>query len=203
VESIWDDLTSIDLNKIQKLNTQIHYWERKDLDTYLLMAKALVELLMAYSQKNPNNREVYQEVAVVTSYNMASMAWSGWDEEGITVSDEQKLLGLKAAELNVWIAREMNLPAERRQNGLWMLAAQQLANGNVQAAKETFMEQLSVTEAADLPTGTLARAWVAACNMMDKTGSKADLDAALDTLGTDNEGKAQVGYLKTAMKVFS
>ena len=141
MESIWDDLTSIDLDKIQKLNTQIHYWERKDLDTYLLMAKSLVELLMAYVQKNPNNREVYQEVAVVTSYNMASLSWSGWDEEGITVSDEQKLVGLKAAGLNVWLAREMNLSPERRQNGLWMLAAQQLANGNVPAAKETFMEQ--------------------------------------------------------------
>jgi hypothetical protein len=203
MESIWDDLTSDDLNKIQKLNTQIHYWERKDLDTYLLMAKALVELLMGYSRKNPEISEVYQEVAVVTTYNMASMAWSGWDEEGITVSSEHKLLGLQAAELNVWLAREMNLSPERRQNGLWMLAAQQLANENVQAAKETFMEQLSVIEAADLPTGTLARAWVAACNVMDKSGSEADLDDALDALGTDEEGKAQVGYLKTAMKVFS
>lgn len=203
MDRIWDDLTEEQLGKIQQLNTQIHYWERKDLDTYLLMAQALIELIMAYIQRNPEKREDYQEVAVVTSYNMASMSWSGWDEEGITINDEQKSLGLQAAELNVWIARELNLPAERRQNGLWMLAAQQLANANIPAAKETFIEQLSVIESSDLSKGPLPKAWIAVCNLLDNSGSQADLDLALSELGVDEEGKAQVGYLKTAMKVFS
>ena len=202
MDRLWDDLTSEELGKIQQLNTQIQYWQRKDLDTYLLMARALIELLMGYIQKNPDKRETYQELAVVTTYNMASMSWSGWDEDGITVSDESKVLGLQAAELNVWIARELNLPPERRQNGLWILAAQQVANGNVQAAKETFMDQLSVITNAGLSKGTLPKAWIAACNILDSSGSQADLDEALVRLGVDEEGNAQVGYLKTAMKVF-
>jgi hypothetical protein len=202
VESIWNDLGEEDLARIQQLNTKIHYWEHKDLDTYLLMARALIELLMGYCIKTPDKREMYQEVAVVTSYNMASMSWSGWDEEGITVTDEHKILGLQAAELNVLIARELNLPPQRRQNGLWMLAAQQLANGKIQAARETFIEQLTVIEMAQLSEGSLPKAWIAACNIMDSSGSEADLDAALSELGVDDEGRAQVGYLKTAMKVF-
>ena len=101
------------------------------------------------------------------------------------------------------LATELNLLPERRQNGLWMLAAQHLANGNTIAARETFLEQLSVIQNANLPGRLMPEAWIAACNILDGTGNEPELGDLLKTWAEDKEGEQQVGILKTAMGVFA
>lgn len=202
MELIWDDLTPEELQLAQYLAAQTFYWQKKDVGSYMLLARTVLELLIEYTKKNPEHREEYAEIAVKTSYNMASMSWTGWDEEGVTIDDTQKLMGLQAAELNVRIATDLNLPPERRQNGLWMLAAQHLAHDNTRAAKETFMEQLSVIQNAKLQNEATPRAWIAACNLLDGSGSESELEESLNKLGVNEEGEEQAGFLRTAMKVF-
>ena len=203
MEPIWDDLTPEELQIAQILATQTFYWEKKDIGSYMLLARTVLELLVQYVKKNPQHRESYAEVIITTSYNMASMSWTGWDEEGITIDETQKLMGLQAAELNVRLATELNLPPERRQNGLWMLAAQHLAHGNTIVARETFLEQLSVIEKANLPGRLMPEAWIAACNILAGSGSESELGDLLKTWAEDKEGEQQVGILKTAMEVFA
>ncbi|MFP6805921.1 MAG: hypothetical protein VB957_01805 [Pseudomonadales bacterium] len=202
MELIWDDLTPNELKAAQYQAMQTFYWEKKDLPNYLLVAKAVLELLLEYAKKNVELRGEYADVAIQTSYNIASMTWAGWDEEGISLDEAQKLIGLQAAELNVRLATEFNLPPKRRQNGLWMLAAQQLAGNNPAAAKETFMEQLSVIQNADLGMDATPKAWIAACNLIDGTGTIAEHDATLEQLASDEEGEQQAGFLRTAMAIF-
>jgi hypothetical protein len=203
MEPIWDDLTPGELQIAQTLATQTFYWEKKDIGSYMLLARTVLELLVQYVKKNPQLRESYAEIIIITSYNMASMSWTGWDEEGITIDETHKLMGLQAAELNVRLATELNLPPERRQNGLWMLAAQHLAHGNTIVARETFLEQLSVIENANLPGRLMPEAWIAACNILDGSGSESELGDLLKTWAEDKEGEQQVGILKNAMEVFA
>ena len=77
MELIWDDLTPNELKAAQYQAMQTFYWEKKDLPNYLLAAKAVLELLLEYAKKNVALRGEYADVAIQTSYNIASMTWAG------------------------------------------------------------------------------------------------------------------------------
>ena len=199
MRSLADDFSAEELRIAQYLATQQFYWEKKDVGAYLLLAGTVLKLLMHYAETQADKRAEYLEIAVRTSYNMASLTWSGWDEDGVTLDDEQKHLGLEAAQLNVRLSDELDLPNERKQTAAWMLGAQLIANGRTGEARDAFQTQRGLMEA---DAQTMADAWIAACDVLEG-GEDSALETALGELGTSDEGTRQVGFLRTAMTVFT
>ena len=195
-------LSPAELNITQSVALQTYYWEKKDLASYLRVARTALALLLRYADEDTELQGEYEETAARTAFNIASMAWSGWDEAGITIDEDQKLFGLKAAELNVELAVKIGMPAERRQNGLWVLGAQRLSHGNVSEARDAFQQQQKLLREAGLDEA-LANSWLAACDVMDGSGTTKVLDSELAKLSATEEGKQQAGYLHTALNVFT
>jgi hypothetical protein len=73
------------------------------------------------------------------AYNLASFTWPGWNQEGITITVSDLVVGLEAARLNFRLAEELARPDKAKANALWMLGAQQLAAEDFQTAAQTFL----------------------------------------------------------------
>ena len=178
--------------------------EKKDLGAYVLMARIVIQSSLSNAGSDSNKSAEFKDIAIRTSYNLAANTWKGWGEDEVEIGDQEAKVGLEAAEFNVKLAEELNLPPNRRKNGCWILGAHMLSAGNYDQAKEMFATSKDFANEADLPVDALmAQGWVHLCEILSNGASRDQLDAAIEKLMESGEdGQFYAEQYETAMRVF-
>lgn len=115
------------------------YWKAKDVALAVAVGRAGIYFALTKAAEADAAGEgepvtTLRGLAKQMAYNVASFAWPGWDEPGITVADADRLAGLDAARLNLRLAVELKRDASKRAAAHWMLGAHELtANGPASA----------------------------------------------------------------------
>ena len=198
------DTSPENLAAAQQAVTGTFYWEKKDLAAYLGMSQALLDLaLLKAEQADDAELAVhYRDCAIRNLYNISSMTWPGWDEEGIEISEADLETGLKAARLNVEMAAADDLPPQRRQMGLWMLGVQLLASGLHEEAEQILNQQKALLKANELPGSAVTEGYLVLIKDLANGSSEVDQAVAALKASEDKDTAQQGEFLETAARIF-
>ncbi len=119
------------------------YWQMKDLTACILLAQEGIAFGSEQAKKIDDNEALEYEVrsrVKAMCYDLASFTWPGWDEEGFTITPEQRKLGLDAAYNNLHLAEELKKDALPHSRAHWVVGAQLLAAGEYQQAQTSFVQ---------------------------------------------------------------
>jgi hypothetical protein len=186
------------------------YWRDKALERVVTFARAGIQYCLTKSQElAPENAETARKLrfyARAISYNLASFAWSGWNEEGIVVTDRDLAAGLDAAMLNVRLTTELGGGPEKLANAYWVLGAQLLAGGDYAGAAEAFQQcETEGVKAEDLSLELLGSGYRGIAMIAGGQGEgQSLLDGAIEgfeELDTE-DSEFFIGQLNTALRVF-
>lgn len=175
------------------------YWEKKDLATYVTLTKHLLATAARRAGSEDEHSAAFGERVIGLGYDLASMTWPGWDEEGIVVTDELRQVDLAAARLIVSVADRKAAPAEGRHNNYWILGAHLLASGDSAGAKAAWQTSMDLHADHD---GLGMLAWMSLADAV-AGGSTDALDeylVKLDAKGGPLAGTAN--QIRTARGVF-
>lgn len=193
------NLTPTELRAVGQKVRRVFYWEKKDLPTYVALTKHLLATARSNAVSARDDAEAFGERVFGLGYDLASMTWPGWDEDGIEITPDIQATGLAAAEMIVSLGDEHQIDAAARHNNYWLLGAHRLAANDIAGAKTAWQSAIEVSHHDD-NSGMLA--WIA---LADEVGG-ADptiLDswlAKLDDAGDDAQGRA--AQIRTARGVF-
>ena len=117
------------------------YWLEKGAKSLIIVGQAGIEFCLSESGKlQAAEREKSTQLkaaAKTIAYNVAANSWPGWGDEGVAIDAEDIASGLKAAELNLQLAIELDKPKDKVAAAYWLLAAQQMASGLYDEALES------------------------------------------------------------------
>jgi hypothetical protein len=187
------------------------YWKEKDLDGAVAIGRAGAQFALRAAEEvessDPQRAAELRSKAKAMCYNVASFTWPGWEEAGIAPTASDVRAGLDAAKANLRLARELNkgeLPLAR---AFWMLGAQQLANGDRDAAPASFASSAAHAKTAGAESERLLVQGfcclvelLCAPNGPDAQRKFVEVKGALAPL---EHGADFVGQLETAWRVFS
>ena len=182
------------------------YWEKKDLPTAVELGQAGIAFSEQILAQHPDQAEDILSKQKALYYNLASFTWPGWNEKGITVSDEQVRLGLEAAHHNLRLAKELRkdpLPCSR---AYWMLAAQEIAAKEYAKAREDFLEAERLARMAEVEgEALLAAGFVAVVGLLEDPGNPtltARLEEIRQALHPLDHGKIFIAQMFDALRMF-
>ncbi len=186
------------------------YWRDKALEHVVTFSRAGIQYCLTKAQELAEEQvETATKLRVyarIISYNLASFAWPGWDEEGIVVTEGDMWAGLDAAKLNMRLTTELGEGPEKLSNAHWVLGAQLLAAGDYDGAVKAFQDcEAKGVEAADRASELLGSGYKGLAMM---AGGEAEgrglLDGALEGFRELNTEDSQffIDQLNTAMRVF-
>jgi hypothetical protein len=187
------------------------YWRDKALERVVTFARAGIQYCLTKAQElNREDVETARKLQIfarVISYNLASFAWPGWDEEGIVVSDRALAAGLDAARLNLRLTTELGEGPEKLSNAYWVLGAQLLAAGDHAGAVEAFGQcEAKGAEAEDHSLELLGSGYKGIAMIVGgQPAGRELLEAAVagfEELDTE-DSPFFIDQLNTAMKVFA
>lgn len=115
-----------ELNEIAEIYDELvrkFYWDEKDVRTSVFLARAGIGFCLGVVAREKGKREEFLGNAKVMAYNLASFAWDGWDEPGITITECELREGFEAAKLNLRLALTLRRPPAGLHNAYWMLGA--------------------------------------------------------------------------------
>ncbi len=193
------NLTPDEFKAVARNVRKTFYWDKKDLVTYVALTKHLLATAFENSGVENEHSRAFGERVVGLGYDLASMTWPGWDEEGIAVTDELQQVGLAAARMIVRVADEHDAPAEVRHNNYWILGAHLLASGDPKGAKKAWQKSMEL-HADHEGLGMLA--WMSLADVVNGDSAEAldDYLAKLDAKGGPLAGTAS--QIRTARGVF-
>jgi hypothetical protein len=187
------------------------YWKEKDLDGAVAIGRAGAQFALRAAEdvesSEPARAAELRSKAKAMCYNVASFTWPGWDEAGIAPTASDVRMGLDAAKANLRLARELNkgeLPLAR---AFWMLGAQQLANGDHDAASASFAASAAHAKGAGAESERLLSQGF--CHLVELLGAPNSPDAqrkladVKGSLAPLEHGADFIGQLETAWRVFS
>lgn len=184
------------------------YYEQKDLPLVIALARAGIQYsLAAADEAEQSDRAAHlRGRAKAMAYNLASYTWPGWDEPGIVVDATAVVIGLDAAKTNLRLARELkkgDLPLSRAH---WMMGAQFLAAGQVDAARESFQKAANhAGRAGEQADQLLAEGFAAIVDLLQSPADSA-LQERLETVKAEmaflEHGTFFIEQLDTALRVF-
>lgn len=182
------------------------YWERKDLDRAMSIARAGVTIGLTLAVDSPQAFELRSE-AKAMAFNLASFAWPGWDEDGITPVHHHLIEALDAARTNVRLAAELDKGLIAISRGHWMVGAALLALGRYQESIAEFLaSRLSADEGRSDVESAMAEGYAALVRVVERPGDVAieeELAEILDGLRVIDEGAAYADQIVIARKVFA
>lgn len=182
------------------------YWERKDLDQAMSIARSGITIAISLSVDSPREYELLS-AAKALAFNLSSFAWPGWSEEGITPNHRHLLEALDSARTNVRMAVELDKGSIAVGRGHWMVGAALLALGRYQEAIAEFLAaRLSADEGRSEVESAMAEGYAALVRVVERPGEKAiedELTEILDRLRTMDEGEGYAAQIETALKVFT
>jgi hypothetical protein len=128
------------------------YWKAKDVAAAVAVGRAGIYFALGkaidIAGHDPDAALALRGVAKQMAYNVASFAWPGWNEPGVTIADADRLAGYDAARLNLRLAVELKRDASKTSMAHWMLAAHHLSGGAAQLAVESFGQAKADAERA-------------------------------------------------------
>jgi hypothetical protein len=134
------------------------YYEEKNIQSVINMGRAGIQHSLsaaAASDSDPARAKELKGKARAIAYNLASYAWPGWEEPGISLGQEDVAQGLDAASAAARLSQELGLDALHQSRSDWMLAAQQMAAGDLPQAAANFKEAANLARTGDAPAEAL------------------------------------------------
>ena len=131
------------------------YWVAHDLASVIQVGLAGIQFCLNLAHKysvdvagqvdgrkltSPSLAESLKGTAKGLSYNLGSFCWPGWDEPGIVVGPIALAIGRDAASLNLRLALELDKGDVPLSRAHWLIAAHEMAIGNLEAARTSFDE---------------------------------------------------------------
>lgn len=166
------------------------YWTDKNVGIIAWLGGVVLPLV--HRPMNDADRSVVKTIA----FNVASFLWRGWDEPGITINQDQHILGRQAAEINLMLANDLDKPLIAKSRAHWMLAAYYLVDRDFSAAAEKFgIAAEQAKEDGNVAEELLSLAFA------DLAKNSPDLDSRLDALRAQENGEAYAGQVVTAARV--
>jgi hypothetical protein len=151
-----------------------------------------------------------RDIAKQMAFNLASFAWPGWDEPGITLTPTEIRAGAEAAKLNLRLAKELNRPPKGMSNAYWMLGAYAVVDRRIDDAVAAFERAAELAEQVpDAAAAAMNRAYAAMARTLEKTSSSHDLEresnAAMERLTSlpGEDATFYAGQILTARRVFT
>lgn len=182
------------------------YWHDKQLARSLAIATAGIDYCQARAVSDVAFAAPLLGTAKMMAYNVAANTWVGWDDP-LDISAEQEQAGLDAALLNLQYAYELDKPPLPLSRGHWMLAAQQLAHGQFDAAAGNFAQGVEWGKLAGSATDMLLNAGffqlVQIFRPKHATVARTGLASTKAELNTLEKGAGFVDQLDAAERVFA
>lgn len=206
VEFLSDDVDAVvALDAFHALANEI-YWERKNLGKAMEIARAGVTFGLVLASQTDSGYE-FRSAAKAMAFNLASFAWPGWDEEGITIERQHKLAALDAARTNVRLAVELNKGHIAVSRGHWLVGAILLALDRYQEAIAEFLaSRLSADEGQSDVESAMAEGYAALVRVVERPGDEAiedELRESLERLRSMDEGPQYADQIEKAQTIFA
>lgn len=124
------------------------YMTRKDVTGMIAVAEAGVAFCLDHVKQaqSPEDAKDLKQIAKMVTFNAGANCWPGWGDEGVEIAPAHIRAGLKLAEINRDLARELKLGPEPEANGTWLIGALKLATGEPAAALADFQEAKRLAE---------------------------------------------------------
>jgi len=182
-------------------------YNARDLRAFVSSSIAGVAYCCATASRLDDKRAHFLEQAKIIAYNLGANTWPGWDDPGVDLSPTDLAIGRDAAAFSLALVEELDLGDAQRANGLWLVAAHDLAAGDHATAKDNFGSAGAAYAAAgETASAAMSAAYGALC---DACAAPADaarrggLDAALAGFDPGDEGqKFIIDQLRTARRIF-
>jgi hypothetical protein len=150
-----------------------------------------------------------RDIAKQMAFNLASFAWPGWDESGITLTPTEINAGADAAKLNLRLAIELNRPPKGMSNAYWMLGAYAIVDRRIEDATAAFERAAEVSEQVpDAAAVAMNRAYGAMARTLAQASTpdvERDFDRAMEHLRSipSEDATFYAQQIVTARRVFS
>jgi hypothetical protein len=122
--------------------TQWLYNEQKDVAGMTALSRAGILYGLTEAERcNAQEAELAGALrgsAKALAFNLASNTWPGWNDEGISLTESDRRIGLDAARLNLRLAIELKRDHLPLCNAHWMLGAHHLADRRYNEARTAF-----------------------------------------------------------------
>lgn len=168
------------------------YWKHKDLPG----ARRLLEegIALARRQASPDLEKPLQ-------YDLASFCWPGWDEAGISPTEEDLLAGDRAAAENLRLAIELQRGPAGMANAHFMVGAYALVARRYAEAYEAFRRQADC--APEPPGKCLGEGYASLAEGLAR--GEVAIGASVERLRTSGweHGLGLADQLETAARVFA
>ncbi len=181
------------------------YWKQKDLTRMISIAQADIHygLMAAGAATDPTAADDIRGTAGTIAYNLASFAWAGWDEPGITVTSTAHAIGLDAARTNLRLTKELRRDDLALSRASWMIGAHLIAAAEYRAAQSAFEQAAHHANVAGGKTDVLlAKAFYALVDVLQGRDD-AELEALKAALAQEEDGEVFAGQVDSARRVFS
>lgn len=186
------------------------YWEDKDLPSAIAIGRAGMQYgLSAVVEVEAINPEAADKIRLkirALAFNIASYAWPGWDEEGISPNPTDVAFGHDAAKLLVRLVKEKKAEPIKIARAWWMLGVYQLAAGKNDRAHNSF--NLSAEFAGKASTRSeqlLAQAFTILADAQEdpeQEGLSIQMSGLQASLAQEEHGADFVNQVDTAARVF-
>ncbi len=176
------------------------YWEKKDLATYVVLTKHLLATAIENHKNGGEFAEAFRGRVLGLGYDLASMTWPGWDEDGIDMTEEFRKDGLAASKYILDLAISSKAPVETLFNSYWIYGAHLLTDKNNLGAIGAW-QKCAELKPDDDHIGV--QSWIMLAKAVD-SGDFGPINAELERLTAlpkPNPGIA--AQIQTALKVVS
>lgn len=194
------NLTPDELKQAARNVRKTFYWEKKDLATYVVVTKHLLATAIENHKKGGECAKEFGSRVLGLGYDLASMTWPGWDEDGIDVTEELRKMGLEASKLIVVFGTEQGIPDKSLHDLYWMLGAHLLTDGNLQGTREAWEKALELHPHND---GLGMKAWIQLSRSIE-SGNQSELETLLEKLeASDKPLPDTAAQIRTVMNVLA
>jgi len=187
------------------------YWEDKDLANVIAIGRAGMQYGLSKTAEtediNPEAADKIRLKVRALAFNVASYAWPGWDEEGITPNNTDVAFGYDAAKLLVRLVEEMEAEPVKMARAWWMLGVYQLAAGKNDRARNSFNLSADFAGKAFAKSEQLlAEAFRILADAQEEPGIEGlsdQLESVKASLALEEHGADFANQVDTAARVFA
>ena len=186
------------------------YYEEKDIQAVINMGRAGIQHSLTAAAAvgiDVGRAKEFKGRARAIAYNLASYTWPGWDEPGIELGPAEIAQGLDAAAAADRLSTELRFDTIGQSRGVWMLAAQQMAAGDLAEAAGNFKRAAELARTAEEPVeALLSDGFAVLVSLLASPDDSAVEARYMDVkrqLSAEEDGQFFIEQLDTARRVFS
>ena len=178
------------------------YWKEKNLPGALRAAREGIDHGEAAAAQEPDRAEEILGLVKGLFYDTASFSWVGWDEPGITPTDEEGARGYEAARKNLDYAIQLKKPDLPRGRAHWMLASHALTAGNHDEALEHYREATKFARSAGADgEAELGRGFEMLTQVKQGVVDPSTLQTHVEAMNADEQTKPFTSQISACAKV--